>query len=93
MKCKQGFKKIASKIWEFQHEKFQRGKRHLLLEISRKKCEPSAFPPYLKSSADYHQNLVEENKNLRKEKTQLEMQIAHFKALEMRLLQCLSNLT
>lgn len=83
----QGFKKAASKIWEFQHQKFQRGKRHLLVEISRKKCEPSPFPPFLKS----HQNLVEENVNLRKEKCELEMQIAHFKALEMRLLQCLST--
>ncbi|PIM97436.1 hypothetical protein CDL12_30093 [Handroanthus impetiginosus] len=111
-----GFKKTASKRWEFQHEKFQRGRRNLLVEITRKKCEPSAFPPFLKASADCscsqdHQDkpiensnnnynnspglmlmeLMEENKNLRKEKMELEMQIAHFKNLEFRLLQCLSQ--
>ncbi|KAI3466671.1 hypothetical protein Pfo_023334 [Paulownia fortunei] len=41
-----GFRKTASKRWEFQHEKFQRGYRHLLVEISRKKCEPSGFPHF-----------------------------------------------
>ncbi|XP_047971787.1 heat stress transcription factor A-7a-like [Salvia hispanica] len=95
-----GFKKIASRRWEFQHEKFQRGKRQLLLEICRKKCEPTAFPPYLKSrhrhdekdvEAQTMRELREENNNLNKEKRELEMQIAHFKALQLRLLQCLSH--
>ncbi|KAF7120777.1 hypothetical protein RHSIM_Rhsim13G0177200 [Rhododendron simsii] len=99
----QGFKKTASKRWEFQHEKFQKGARHLLVEITRKKGEPSAFPAYLKASKDVtataaaveEQNhrllLMEENKNLRREREELEMQIAHFKALEMKLLECLSQ--
>ncbi|KAI3456269.1 hypothetical protein Pfo_012932 [Paulownia fortunei] len=98
-----GFKKTASKRWEFQHQKFQRGYRHLLVEISRKKCEPSAFPPFLKASSDCRRQedksintpilmeLMEENKNLRRERMELETQIAHFKSLEMRLLECLSQ--
>ncbi|KAG5516902.1 hypothetical protein RHGRI_037585 [Rhododendron griersonianum] len=97
-----GFKKTASKRWEFQHEKFQKGARHLLVEITRKKGEPSAFPAYLKASNDHTETaaveernhrllLMEENKNLRREREELEMQIAHFKALEMKLLGCLSQ--
>nr|AWW87391.1 HSF1 protein [Tectona grandis] len=96
-----GFKKTASKRWEFQHKKFQRGYRHLLVEISRKKCEPSGFPPFLKASKDHHRErnnsitipriavLMEENKNLRRERVELKMQIAHFKTLEMKLMECL----
>ncbi|KAK4347146.1 hypothetical protein RND71_033485 [Anisodus tanguticus] len=97
-----GFKKVASKRWEFQHEKFQKGCRHLLAEITRKKCEPSAFPTYLNpcekntllaraGENTTRQLLMEENKNLRKERMELQMQIAHFKTLEMKLLQCLSE--
>ncbi|XP_052202089.1 heat stress transcription factor B-2a-like [Diospyros lotus] len=104
-----GFKKIASKRWEFQHEKFQKEGRHLLVEITRKKSEPSVFPPYLKASEENinsavaaeeaeaeEQNrrlllIMEENENLRKERMALEMQITHFKALEMKLLECLSE--
>ncbi|XP_047308188.1 heat stress transcription factor B-4d-like [Impatiens glandulifera] len=102
-----GFKKAASKRWEFHHEKFQKGSRHLLREISRKKCEPSAFPAYLKASSsdtnpaaedhdreEENQQLLlieEENKSLKKEKDELEMQIAHFKHLQMKLLDCLSQ--
>ncbi|KAJ8549574.1 hypothetical protein K7X08_033281 [Anisodus acutangulus] len=73
-----GFKKVASKRWEFQHIKFQKGCKHLLAEIARKKCEPSAFPAYLNPSekstllARNEENttrelLMEENQNLRKE--------------------------
>ena len=97
----QGFKKISSKRWEFKHEKFQRGCRHLLVEITRKKCEPSVFPSYLKSTSEENamasmeessqQLLMEENKNLKKERQELQMQIAEFKALEMKLLECLSQ--
>ncbi|KAK2976755.1 hypothetical protein RJ640_030105 [Escallonia rubra] len=96
-----GFKKTASKRWEFQHEKFQKGRRHLLREITRKKCEPSAFPAYLKASAESKGStgmeernllsLMEENKNLRKERLELQMQISHFKAMETNLLECLSQ--
>ncbi|KAL3522264.1 hypothetical protein ACH5RR_015098 [Cinchona calisaya] len=98
-----GFKKTASKRWEFQHEKFQKGCRHLLVEIQRKKCEPSAFPQYLKASDESNNSpssmednsirllLIEENKNLRKERMELQMQIAHFKTLEMKLFECLSG--
>ncbi|KAK6917546.1 Heat shock factor (HSF)-type, DNA-binding [Dillenia turbinata] len=99
-----GFKKTASKRWEFQHEKFRRGHRDLLVEITRKKCEPSVFPPYLKASEepattsvsmeDNNNNrailLMEENKSLRREKSELQMQIAQYKALELKLLDCLS---
>ena len=49
---KQGFKKTSPKLWEFKHEKFQKGCRHMLVEITRKKCEPSAFPTYLKASEE-----------------------------------------
>ncbi|XP_059626823.1 heat stress transcription factor B-2a-like [Cornus florida] len=97
-----GFKKTASKRWEFQHDKFQKGCRHLLVEISRKKCEPSAFPAYLKASSEENaastaaeENnrllLMEENNNLRKQRLELQMQISHFKALELKLLECLSQ--
>ncbi|RYR65652.1 hypothetical protein Ahy_A03g011578 [Arachis hypogaea] len=102
-----GFKKISSKRWEFKHEKFQRGCRDMLVEITRKKCEPSVFPSYLKSSSEEnaitsnnsmeesnnnsHQLLMEENKNLKKERLELQMQIAEFKSLEMKLLECLSQ--
>ncbi|XP_031258981.1 heat stress transcription factor B-2a-like [Pistacia vera] len=99
-----GFKKTSPKQWEFRHEKFQKGCRHMLVEISRKKSDPSVFPAYLKASSegnninaqvamekDNRLLLVEENENLRKEKLQLEMQIAQFKALEIKLLDCLAQ--
>ncbi|KAK2382973.1 hypothetical protein P8452_38292 [Trifolium repens] len=100
-----GFKKTSSKIWEFKHEKFQKGCRHMLVEINRKKCEPSVFPQYLKScseenamtsssveeNSNNHEILMEENKNLKKERLELQMQIAECKALEMKLLDCLSE--
>ena len=74
----------------------------MLVEITRKKCEPSAFPAYLKASNDKENAthaieetnlliLMEENKNLRREKLELQIQIAQFKALEMRLLDCLTQ--
>ena len=98
---KQGFKKMSSKRWEFKHEKFQRGCRQMLGEITRKKCEPSVFPAYLKSSSEENasssteennqQLLMEENKNLKKERLELQMQIDECKALEMKLLACLSQ--
>lgn len=72
----------------------------MLAEISRKKCEPSVFPAYLKASEESSVSGMEdsnrlilqmENKNLRREKVELEMQIAQFKALEMKLLDCLAQ--
>ena len=73
----------------------------MLVEITRKKCEPSAFPAYLKASNQENAPhaieetnrliLMEENKNLRREKLELQIQIAQFKALEMRLLDCLTQ--
>nr|XP_009629680.1 heat stress transcription factor B-2a-like [Nicotiana tomentosiformis] len=96
-----GFKKVTSKRWEFQHDKFKKGCRQLLKEITRKKCEPSAFPTYLqpterntfaiKEENTTKQLLMEENKNLRKERLELQMQIAHFQKLEIKLLECLSQ--
>ncbi|KAJ6707056.1 HEAT SHOCK TRANSCRIPTION FACTOR [Salix viminalis] len=96
-----GFKKTSSKQWEFKHEKFLKGRRHMLVEITRKKCEPSAFPAFLKASNQENAAgaieetsrliLMEENKNLRREKLELQIQIAQFKALEMRLLDCLTQ--
>ncbi|KAJ4976896.1 hypothetical protein NE237_002002 [Protea cynaroides] len=92
-----GFKKVASDRWEFQHPKFRKRGRHLLVEITRKKCEPSMYPSFLKASgedsaSDVNENnrlLMEENKNLRKEKSELLLQISEFKALEIKLLDCL----
>uniref|UniRef100_A0A2N9I566 HSF-type DNA-binding domain-containing protein n=1 Tax=Fagus sylvatica TaxID=28930 RepID=A0A2N9I566_FAGSY len=95
-----GFKKTSAKRWEFKHDKFQKGCRNLLVEISRKKCDPSIFPAYLKASEENtmtameennRQLLLEENKNLRREKLELQMQIGQFKALEMKLLDCLAQ--
>nr|GMC88209.1 heat stress transcription factor B-2A-like [Ipomoea batatas] len=103
-----GFKKVASKRWEFQHDKFRKGSKHLLIEISRKKVEPSGFPAYLRANEEPSTSsmaaattsqvnintrklLMEENMNLRKERMELQTQIAHFKTLEMRLLECLST--
>ncbi|KAF4377786.1 hypothetical protein G4B88_031452 [Cannabis sativa] len=97
-----GFKKTSSKRWEFKHEKFQKGCKHLLVEITRKKCEPSVFPAFLKASFEENtttttqkhnrlQLMAEENKNLMKEKLELQTQIAQFKALEDKLLDCLAH--
>lgn len=67
----------------------------MLVEITRKKCEPSVFPAYLKASEVSSTTsleesnrllLLKENENLRREKLELQMQIAQFKALEMKLL-------
>lgn len=62
------------------------------------------FPSYLKAASDEgstataamkeynnHSLLVEENENLKREKLQLQMQIAEFKALEIKLLDSLSQ--
>ncbi|KAB1201038.1 Heat stress transcription factor A-2c [Morella rubra] len=59
-----GFKKTSSKRWEFKHEKFQKGSRHMLVEITRKKCEPSAFPAYLKASEVSSTTSMEESNRL-----------------------------
>ncbi|GMN50813.1 hypothetical protein TIFTF001_019967 [Ficus carica] len=100
---KKGFKKTSSKRWEFKHDKFQKGCRHKLVEITRKKCEPSVFPAFLKASEDnvaaaaaaVEENnrlqLMEENNNLRREKVELQTQIAQFKALEVKLLDCIAH--
>ncbi|XVF25812.1 hypothetical protein REPUB_Repub13aG0245800 [Reevesia pubescens] len=93
-----GFKKTSSKRWEFKHEKFERGYKHMLVEITRKKTEPSVFPAFLKASEEdqiaeenNRQTLMEENENLRREKVELQTQIAQFKALEIKLLDCLAQ--
>ncbi|XWS18385.1 hypothetical protein CRYUN_Cryun32bG0038800 [Craigia yunnanensis] len=97
-----GFKKTSSKRWEFKHEKFQRGYKQMLVEIIRKKTEPSGFPAFLKATDDDQINaniveesnrqiLLEENENLRREKVELQTQIAQFKALEIKLLDCLAQ--
>ncbi|GKV00937.1 hypothetical protein SLE2022_012150 [Rubroshorea leprosula] len=94
-----GFKKVSSKQWEFKHEKFQKGCKHMLVEITRKKSEVSVFPAFLKASGEEslsaeesnHLVLMEENKNLRREKVELEMQIAQFRAMEMKLVDFLAE--
>ncbi|XWS12655.1 hypothetical protein CRYUN_Cryun37aG0108900 [Craigia yunnanensis] len=97
-----GFKKTSSERWEFKHEKFQRGYKHLLMEITRKKTEPSVFPAFLKASDEdqicaniveenNRQILMEENENLRRRKVELQTQIDQFKALEIKLLDCLAQ--
>ncbi|KAK8594562.1 hypothetical protein V6N13_015484 [Hibiscus sabdariffa] len=82
----------------------------MLVEITRKKSEPSVFPPFLKASSssdeDHHhhiingdddgmsvhrQTLMEENQNLRREKVELQSQIAQFKALQNKLLDCVAQ--
>ncbi|KAF5473096.1 hypothetical protein F2P56_009737 [Juglans regia] len=95
-----GFKKTCSKIWEFKHEKFQKGCRHMLVEITRKKCEPSVFPAYLKASEESTMTameesnrlqLLKENEVLKRENLELQMQIAQFKALEIKLMDYLAQ--
>ncbi|KAH1048560.1 hypothetical protein J1N35_039344 [Gossypium stocksii] len=117
-----GFKKTSSRRWEFKHEKFQRGYKQLLMEITRKKSEPSVFPAFLKASSssdhdhqDHHhhhqiinggssavdeestnvhrQTLMQENQNLRREKVELQTQIAQFKDLQIKLLDCIAQHT
>ncbi|KAG8482167.1 hypothetical protein CXB51_026820 [Gossypium anomalum] len=114
-----GFKKTSSRRWEFKHEKFQRGYKQMLMEITRKKSEPSVFPAFLKASSssddhqDHHhqimnggrsavdeestnvhrQTLMEENQNLRREKVELQTQIAQFKDLQIKLLDCIAQHT
>ncbi|KAI3892184.1 hypothetical protein MKW92_011997 [Papaver armeniacum] len=96
-----GFKKIAANRWEFQHEKFFKGGRHLLAEITRRKSEPSAYPAFLKASERQPFNglgensslLMKDNEILRRNNLELQMQIAQFKTLEMKLLDCLSQYT
>ncbi|XP_058078086.1 heat stress transcription factor B-2a-like [Magnolia sinica] len=92
-----GFKKSASDRWEFHHEKFRKGKRHLIAEIIRRRCMPSIFPSFLKAhdkgtgaptNVDNH--LIEENKSLQEKNSELQLQITQLKALEMELLDCLS---
>ncbi|XP_024989167.1 heat shock factor protein HSF24-like [Cynara cardunculus var. scolymus] len=97
----QGFKKTSSKRWEFKHEKIQKGHKHLLMEIIRKKCEASGFPACLKpetpSSASSIEDqesmllLMEENKNLKRETMELQMEIQHMKSLEIKLTDCVSQ--
>ncbi|KAG6387167.1 hypothetical protein SASPL_152353 [Salvia splendens] len=90
-----GFKKTASKRWEFKHDKFLKGFKHLLVEISRKKVEPSMFPQLLEASRGGHRDgitsLMKENQTLRRERMELKLQISHFKTMEMRLLECISH--
>lgn len=71
----------------------------MLAEITRKKCEPSIFPPFLKSSKYNTEasedkksdcvSLMEENESLRRQNLDLQMQISQLKALEMKLMGCL----
>ncbi|XP_026411435.1 heat stress transcription factor B-2a-like [Papaver somniferum] len=95
-----GFKKIAANRWEFQHEKFFKGGRHLLAEITRKKSESSAYPAFLKASEKQFNGLGEnsnlltkDNEILRRNNLELQLQISQFKILEMKLLDCLSQYT
>ncbi|XP_039061585.1 heat stress transcription factor B-3-like [Hibiscus syriacus] len=109
-----GFKKTSSRRWEFKHEKFQRGYKQMLVDITRKKSEPSVFPAFLKTSSSsdedhhhhriingslddetnvHHRTLMDENQNLRREKVELQTQIARFKALHIKLLDCLAQHT
>lgn len=76
----------------------------MLVKITRKRCEPSVFPAYLRAANDdsaaiaatVEENnnrllLMEENKNLRRERLELEMELAQFKSLEIKLLDCLAH--
>ncbi|KAI4304366.1 hypothetical protein MLD38_039887 [Melastoma candidum] len=106
-----GFKKVSPKRWEFKHDKFRRGCRQMLVEIPRKKCEPSVFPTFLRPASSpssssstsnsqaaaiegdngYRLQLIEENRSLKRQKSDLETQIVQFRALEVRLLDCLGQ--
>ncbi|ERM95189.1 hypothetical protein AMTRI_Chr07g31250 [Amborella trichopoda] len=89
-----GFKKAASNRWEFKHEKFVKGGRHLLMEISRKKGVPSVFPAFLKACDNtrvLEQDLLEENKSLKIERASLQSEINYFKGLQRKLLCCISE--
>ncbi|GAB4831197.1 hypothetical protein Ancab_005206, partial [Ancistrocladus abbreviatus] len=101
-----GFRKISSKIWEFKHDKFKKGCRHLLGEITRKRSEPSLFPTYLKVHEDRysrgqslaedqrrHLMLIEQSRNLLRQNMELKMQVSHYKDLQTRLLDFLSQFT
>ncbi|KAG9441045.1 hypothetical protein H6P81_016899 [Aristolochia fimbriata] len=93
-----GFKKSSSDRWEFQHEKFRRGGRDVLVEINRRKCAPSMFPSFLEAgdrdnTSAETSHLLEENKTLQRQNSALLLEIAHFKALETELMGCLSQCT
>ncbi|MQM18229.1 hypothetical protein Taro_051216 [Colocasia esculenta] len=92
-----GFRKSAPDRWEFRHEKFQKGQAHLLGEITRRKCEPSVYPSFLKARDKgppvEDTRLLEENKILQRENSELLLQIAQYKALESELTQHLSQFT
>ena len=45
----------------------------------------------MEENNDHHQLLMEENKNLKKERLELQMQIDECKTLEMKLLECISQ--
>ncbi|KAL5994492.1 hypothetical protein ACLOJK_024544 [Asimina triloba] len=89
-----GFKKSASDRWEFRHEKFRMGERHLIAEITRRRCGPSVFPSFLNAreekgaaasasaEVEQHLNLMEENKSLQRQNSEMRRQIAQLKALE-----------
>lgn len=71
----------------------------MLVEIGRKKVEPSAFPQFLEASKGCRRDgnrarmkaVMEENEKLRRERVELKMQIAYFKDVEMRLMESLSH--
>ncbi|ONK57085.1 uncharacterized protein A4U43_C10F16460 [Asparagus officinalis] len=93
-----GFKKASPDRWEFRHEKFQKGKRCLLSDITRRRCKPSVFPSFLRarekksSAAEINENeMLEQNKMLQKENEELRSQIAYYGELETSLQKLLSQ--
>ncbi|KAE8716955.1 putative DNA binding protein [Hibiscus syriacus] len=78
-----GFKKTSSRRWEFKHDKFRRDHQHHHHIVNGMDDETSV----------HCQTLMEENQHLRREKVELQTQIAQFKALQIKLLDCLDQHT
>ncbi|KAG0457557.1 hypothetical protein HPP92_022405 [Vanilla planifolia] len=82
-----GFRKCAPDRWEFKHEKFQRGRRHQVAEIMKRKRRQSDLPSFLqageKCTSDAERmELMQENRNLQKERAELLFQIRHYSAMK-----------
>lgn len=75
--CIQGFRKIDTDRWEFANEAFQRGKRHLLKNIQRRKSSHSQQNGiYVGPSTEAGRPALEgEVERLRKEKTMIMQEV------------------
>ncbi|CAA0829868.1 Heat stress transcription factor B-3 [Striga hermonthica] len=85
-----GFHKVAANRWEFSNKLFRRGERDKLREICRKKAtyskpqlrlssELADEPRILSASSEVVENLICENKRLRRENNVLSSELAAMK--------------